>query len=137
MEMKGKGAGSQGYPPRGLGQRPNSTHARESARPPGNPKSLQNLRSLQIPAHSHKYKQEGQTASRQFAPYEPPGMGLDYEWRNLPSTPKPMRPVPIRNMLRGSGALLPPPQPGLPTAQPATLSPAVVLNENTTPLIVE
>jgi hypothetical protein len=52
MEMKGKGAGSQGYPPRGLGQRPNSTHARESARPPGNPKSLQNLRSLQIPAHS-------------------------------------------------------------------------------------
>jgi hypothetical protein len=52
MEMKGKGVGSQGYPPRGLGQRPNSTHARESARPPGNPKSLQNLRSLQIPAHS-------------------------------------------------------------------------------------
>src|ERR1019366_4762576 len=30
MEMKGKGAGAQGYPPRGLGQRPNSI---ESARP--------------------------------------------------------------------------------------------------------
>src|ERR1039457_3522649 len=30
MEMKGKGAGAQGYPPRGLGQRPNSM---ESARP--------------------------------------------------------------------------------------------------------
>src|ERR1017187_2626806 len=30
MEMKGKGAGAQGYPPRGLGQPPNSI---ESARP--------------------------------------------------------------------------------------------------------
>src|ERR1017187_4996253 len=30
MEMKGKGAGAQGYPPRGLEQRPNSM---ESARP--------------------------------------------------------------------------------------------------------
>src|SRR6266699_3907341 len=30
MEKKGKGAGSQGYPPRGLGQRPNSI---ESAHP--------------------------------------------------------------------------------------------------------
>src|SRR5712692_2677357 len=53
MEMKGKGAGSQGYPPRGLGQSPNST-LRESARPPSNPKSLQNRRSLQIPADSQK-----------------------------------------------------------------------------------
>ncbi len=33
MEMKGKGAGSQGYPPRGLGQRPNSI---ESDRPTRN-----------------------------------------------------------------------------------------------------
>jgi hypothetical protein len=32
MELKGKGAGSQGYPPRGLGQSPNSI---ESARLPG------------------------------------------------------------------------------------------------------
>jgi hypothetical protein len=54
MELKGKGAGSQGYPPRGLGQRPNSTHANEPARPPRNPNSPQNRRSLQIPAHSQE-----------------------------------------------------------------------------------
>src|SRR5258707_1412097 len=52
MELKGKGVGSQGYPPRGLGQRPNSTRAKEPARPPRNPNSQQNRRSLQIPAHS-------------------------------------------------------------------------------------
>lgn len=69
MEMKGKGAGSQGYPPRGLGQRPNSTHARESARPPGNPKSLQNLRSLQIPAHSPKCEQVTVRAKRALPKY--------------------------------------------------------------------
>src|ERR1019366_8701091 len=39
MEQKGKGAGSQGYPPRGLGQRPNSTCAEEPAPPPRNPNS--------------------------------------------------------------------------------------------------
>src|SRR5258707_8289144 len=54
MELKGKGVVSKGYPPRGLGQRPNSTRAKEPARPPRNPNSQQNRRSLQIPAHSPK-----------------------------------------------------------------------------------